>query len=1769
MAYSNRGMPMPFDFRNGRTDSDWTTGGKRQQPPRYMTRSSAASRTPFIHRDSVDPSQLQDIITAATTEAIKRLTSPTNGRYTDNNGNRSWRSRSGRPPRRDAEILWRSQPPQGGPQMMQGGNRSWQYRDQQPRRYRSQSSLERHNTTAQVPRRTQQEVRSGSQGVRRGASHEQRGPQSSTATPSFPGRREVAQGLPHAGFRGQLTRPKNPHAAIAALAELELQAYQEKHQRYIGATKTLVPWWTALYQSGAQNYHCPLCSFNRPGEHDVFYHCRQAHPTYDKCYPYRLHLNGHCTFPVEKSCSLNAVLAVLSHYEDESQLSQELRSTYTVPCRENTERIIRAMDVNLPLAPVSALELLIKNDSKLRRMFSTTAVAGTQCEVCGWALPMAEAYPSYSETLQDEPAVITLQPGKRAPIHLTQTLLMQQYRSTWISEEHVCAGEQLARHHPQWAMTATKSRKFDDAVALEFGHWDKQAMGVEEIPFVILLPHQNGTAEYGLVGLVATNAPNHVVAYIPSTLHKDTEWVMIDGMVQKVQRKPINTHKVILCLYRRRMPETGPEEDEEDDEHEPQARNREQDGRTLASAPKGSRRPKSQKWEEAPDDSSMVDGFGKNGYGQPPGSATHSSPPASSSPSTQTITQDPFLTPIAPRKRGRRGEDQEEESEGDGNKGEGIVCEEDEEGLLQPSVPPTSSQPYQQAPQVHFLDEEEEEITLRRTQPQEPPHTNKDETPPHQQSSLPQEAVEMEEEGVGGEEGESETPRHTTGQEDGGHPFSHDKTPALLDPVWCLAGGCHHKFSGPRRGEQLRSHIHAVHHKQERMDITNEALISQGLVRCDACGEVCSASLRARAAHRPRCGQYTCRKENMATQREEYRASVTGSHYTKTAAFLERTPAVEWPTTPATDPRQDPWLQERVPTRRYLHKREWPNWLDVCRTVMLGYNASAPEERSRKQVAIMDLVRQHLRLPENPRSRRQATRTNHDKQHTTDPPPDHYNATTVVRGAMETTKDGEESVSDETEQQDTTAHQPERILTASDIYKTRRVETLCTLQATGRAAALLTAAEAEPVVFSPELVQSLDDLYPQEDTSLYPEPAVSAPLVTFDSKDVAKIIGSRLTRGAAPGLDGWTRELLYPLTKDKALLMEITAILTDMANGNVAPEVAHRLRATNLTVLRKPNKKFRPIGAECVWAKAISLMAVDAVMPALKTCFKNLQYGVGNNIELAIQKIRRDFHLKGSVAMLDGRNAYNAISRTAILSAVYGNTAWSPLWRVTRLLLGTEGLVGFYEKGQLVHSWKSTRGVRQGMVLGPVLFSIGTIATLRQLESSFSNASFTAYLDDVTVAAPPGMLGKVCEATSRAMRALGIETNEDKTEVLNKGGPVDMPAEYIRPFARVLGAGVANDPESELITQFVQRKAEETDRLFRAIVELPFAKHTQWRLLSVSALPRVTFLLRTHAPAHTRAAAEWFDDRVTGVLGVIMDGPVTKRARDIAALPVRRGGCGLRRQREIAEFAYACLGEKGKQRAMTDELDAKHQSDLYETLQGPDRKVFVSNTAAGAGRPLTDPQVHADDRGFSTYLRERLLVRVLPEGQKCVCGADASNEHVHTCTRLQQNPRTTRHDMINMTFANGLRLCGFQCGMEPRLTEASRRRPDILIVGLDTYAITDVTVTYAGRVTAYVSEESMEEADPLRAARDRLTQKRQKYRHWALANGLDFEPFVMLTNGAIHPASRRWLRRILGNQDHRLTITNAYDMIVADTLAAMLRGNVHVFNAACGRAGTG
>ncbi|KAH8615075.1 hypothetical protein ERJ75_000623100 [Trypanosoma vivax] len=71
------------------------------------------------------------------------------------------------------------------------------------------------------------------------------------------------------------------------------------------------------------------------------------------------------------------------------------------------------------------------------------------------------------------------------------------------------------------------------------------------------------------------------------------------------------------------------------------------------------------------------------------------------------------------------------------------------------------------------------------------------------------------------------------------------------------------------------------------------------------------------------------------------------------------------------------------------------------------------------------------------------------------------------------------------------------------------------------------------------------------------------------------------------------------------------------------------------------------------------------------------------------------------------------------------------------------------------------------MVLGPLLFSLGTIAALRRLQAELPHASFVAYLDDVTVAAAPEHLEAACGAAAQAMEELGIKNNAAKMEVLD------------------------------------------------------------------------------------------------------------------------------------------------------------------------------------------------------------------------------------------------------------------------------------------------------------------------------------------------------------------------------------------------------------------
>ncbi|KAH8612173.1 hypothetical protein ERJ75_000917100 [Trypanosoma vivax] len=309
--------------------------------------------------------------------------------------------------------------------------------------------------------------------------------------------------------------------------------------------------------------------------------------------------------------------------------------------------------------------------------------------------------------------------------------------------------------------------------------------------------------------------------------------------------------------------------------------------------------------------------------------------------------------------------------------------------------------------------------------------------------------------------------------------WSHVDQRLMPAVVRCPVANCDAEFEGFRRSEGIKSHMNGRHTEADRRSLTNEAMIPQGLVRCEVCGHVHGASVRARRAHVSACGDYVPRKAAMARARDNYRHETETSSAMQAAVQPEQEPVRTLPRAMRevcvgqggeNDPTTDPWMQERVGTKRYLHKKEWAAWLEVCRPAFLGYGASSQAERCRRQLVIMDLVRTHLAMGRGEAQRRRDAVAGQAAR-----------AAGARNGIPQDEGAQDEGVQDEDAQARRTA---------------ARVEMLCMLNAAGRAARMLTR-DGEDLVRSSaaEVVREVDGLYPQEDVSTFPQPPLPVTVV--------------------------------------------------------------------------------------------------------------------------------------------------------------------------------------------------------------------------------------------------------------------------------------------------------------------------------------------------------------------------------------------------------------------------------------------------------------------------------------------------------------------------------------------------------------------------------------------------------------------------------------------------------------------------------------------------
>eukprot|EP00796_Vickermania_ingenoplastis_P000210 gene210-biopygen198 len=166
--------------------------------------------------------------------------------------------------------------------------------------------------------------------------------------------------------------------------------------------------------------------------------------------------------------------------------------------------------------------------------------------------------------------------------------------------------------------------------------------------------------------------------------------------------------------------------------------------------------------------------------------------------------------------------------------------------------------------------------------------------------------------------------------------------------------------------------------------------------------------------------------------------------------------------------------------------------------------------------------------------------------------------------------------------------------------------------------------------------------------------------------------------------------------------------IKDIANRRVSASFAARVRASAAIPLQKDTLgNVLPTTTESVWPQLPSIVAFGKPDFSARRKFRAFQHGVWGYAAVAAKQIRgaRTSDPRNVVVALDGRNAYNAASRRAIPEATFADPALRHTWGIACLSLGTPGTLQVFDGEKVALTLESQSGVRQGIVLGPPLFS--------------------------------------------------------------------------------------------------------------------------------------------------------------------------------------------------------------------------------------------------------------------------------------------------------------------------------------------------------------------------------------------------------------------------------------------------------------------------------
>ena len=424
----------------------------------------------------------------------------------------------------------------------------------------------------------------------------------------------------------------------------------------------------------------------------------------------------------------------------------------------------------------------------------------------------------------------------------------------------------------------------------------------------------------------------------------------------------------------------------------------------------------------------------------------------------------------------------------------------------------------------------------------------------------------------------------------------------------------------------------------------------------------------------------------------------------------------------------------------------------------------------------------------------------------------------------------------------------------------------------------------------------------QEAREFHPEAPVS-----IDRKVFLQCLKSA-PRGASPGPGGCTYEHLKMLLDEMDTVELLLEALTSLARANVpSDDVTEALMGARLTALAKPDGGVRGIATGSSLRRLVAKILARQFMKEFESECAPFQYALstraGTDCVGHFLRAATDANPTATILSVDGVGAYDHVLRSAMTERLLHMQKARTILPFVRLSYGSPSSYSWEDDVGTQRTVTQAEGGEQGDPLMPLLFSIAIHGALEEVPAHLEDGEqLCAFLDDVYVLCLPNRVAPLFKLLRESLdRVAGIRLHEGKTRVWNRSGTApedigELGEEAWQPEGlKVLGSPIGSP---QFTTAKLRERVEEERRLWDAI---PTVKNLQcaWQFLLQSANPRANHTLRTLPPSLSSRYAQDHDEGIWGTVEAILQqvpGEVEERnfAREIATLPMRIGGLGLR-----------------------------------------------------------------------------------------------------------------------------------------------------------------------------------------------------------------------------------------------------------------------------------